>query len=177
MDASEGFLPIERHDARVLILGSLPGRRSIEKQQYYAHAQNAFWPIMQELFGIDGNYKERCEQLNDRGIALWDVLARSVRPGSMDAAIRMDTAKPNDFGGFLDTHPAMDLIAFNGRKAEQLFARLVRIPSARRLRCAGLPSTSPAYASMTFSVKLAAWRAQLELYARDAGTLHSGRDQ
>lgn len=167
MEKSEGFPPIERRDARVLILGSLPGRRSIAKQQYYAHAQNAFWPIMNELFDIDGHYERRCEQLADRKIALWDVLAGSVRPGSMDAAIRMDTANPNDFDEFLGAHPGVELIAFNGRKAEQLFARFIRIPSARRLPCVRLPSTSPAYASMTFSVKLAAWRAQLGPYDRD----------
>ena len=48
---SESFSPIAVEGARVLILGSLPGTRSLAEQQYYAQPQNAFWRIMGELFG------------------------------------------------------------------------------------------------------------------------------
>ena len=162
INLSAGFPPIARSDARILILGSLPGERSIREQQYYAHPQNAFWRIMREIFGIDGDYAERCRQLKDCGIAVWDVLHSSIRPGSMDADIRLDSAQPNDFESFLDTQPGVELIACNGRKAEQLFARFVTKQGvAGEIRCIGLPSTSPAYASMPFSGKLAAWRAAL----------------
>jgi double-stranded uracil-DNA glycosylase len=145
-----------------MILGSLPGARSIAEQQYYAHPQNAFWPIMRELFGIEGDYASRCDQLREHRIALWDVLLSSLRPGSMDADIQLGSAVANDFRGFLTEHPDIRLIVFNGSKADQLFARFVGagdlIESIVRQR---LPSTSPAYASMPFSGKLAAWRAAL----------------
>jgi hypoxanthine-DNA glycosylase len=159
---AQGFPPIARPEARILILGSLPGARSIAEQQYYAHPQNAFWRIMHDLFGIDGDYASRCAQLTERGIALWDVLHSSVRPGSLDAAIQLDSAVTNDFAAFLAGHPKIRLIAFNGRKAEQLFVRYVgdAVPESRIPRI-GLPSTSPAYAAMPFSGKLAAWRAAL----------------
>ena len=162
MTFSEGFPPIARPDARILILGSLPGERSIAAQQYYAHPQNAFWRIMRELFGIEGDYRSRCEQLTRRRVALWDVLHSSVRPGSLDSAIRLDSAVTNDFAAFFVEHPHLRLIAFNGRKAEQLFARNVgeAVPETQVPRI-GLPSTSPAYAAMPFSGKLAAWRAAL----------------
>jgi len=141
------------------VLGSLPGRRSIAEQHYYAHPQNAFWPIMRALFDIDGSYLERCKQLVENRIALWDVLASSERPGSMDADIRLDSARANDFEAFFAAHPELRLIAFNGRKAEALFEKLVNIQAidvcvSRVL----LPSTSPAYAAMSFSGKLHAWR-------------------
>ncbi len=97
MDASVGFPPVARHDARLLILGSLPGQRSLQAAQYYAHPQNAFWRIMQEVTGAGGTYEQRCERLIANGIALWDVLAESVRPGSMDADIQMPSAEANDF--------------------------------------------------------------------------------
>jgi double-stranded uracil-DNA glycosylase len=166
MTRSSGFPPVAHPDASILILGSLPGQRSIAEQQYYAHPQNAFWRIMAALFGIEGEYTARCRQLTDNRIALWDVLMSSVRPGSMDADIRMTEAMPNDFEGFFAEHPSIDLIAFNGGKAEQLFGRLVE-PSgiARDIRQVRLPSTSPAYASMTLEDKLAAWRRVL-LYDR-----------
>jgi hypoxanthine-DNA glycosylase len=162
MQPSQGFPPVARSDARILILGSLPGQRSIARQQYYAHPQNAFWPIMDELFGIRGCYSERLKQLLQCRIALWDVLERSVRPGSLDARIVLDSVRANDFAGFLRAHPDIGLIAFNGKKAEQMFSRLVdsRMLS-HKVRLTGLPSTSAAYAAMPFSGKLALWRQAL----------------
>ena len=162
MDRSEGFLPIAGTDAQTLVLGSLPGDRSIAEQQYYAHPQNAFWPIMRDLFGIEGDYSVRCTQLIENRIALWDVLQSSVRPGSMDADIQLDSASANDFPGFLREHRDIRVIAFNGKKAEQLFRRLVPADTITpEISLVGLPSTSPAYAAMPFSGKLAAWRTAL----------------
>ncbi len=163
MEQSEGFPPVARGDARILVLGSLPGARSLAEQQYYAHPQNAFWPIMRELFGIGGDYASRCGQLLVNRVALWDVLHRSVRPGSMDADIQLGSAVANDFHGFLGDHADIRLIGFNGKKAGELFTRVVGADVvADGIVRAGLPSTSPAHASMPFSGKLAAWRAVLE---------------
>lgn len=153
---STGFPPVARGDARVLILGSLPSVASIAAGQYYAHPQNAFWRIMGRLVGAAGPYEQRCDALAAARIALWDVLKQSVRPGSMDADIRIETAEVNDFKAFLDEHPGVELICFNGRKAEQMFRKLVKLETLPCL--ASLPSTSPAYASMSFDEKLEAWR-------------------
>ncbi len=162
MTPSTGFPPVERADARVLILGSLPGQRSIAEQQYYAHPRNAFWRIMRELFGIAGDYEARCSLLRTNGVALWDVLQSSVRPGSLDAQIRIEHAVVNDFADFFATHTALRLVAFNGRKAQQLFGRFVTPTGvAGDLPQVLLPSTSPAYAAMSFPAKLSAWREAL----------------
>jgi hypoxanthine-DNA glycosylase len=159
MEMSEGFPPVSRADARILILGSLPGERSIAEQQYYAHPKNAFWPIMKELFGVQGQYQDRLEQLLEHKIALWDVLLSSVRSGSLDGSIKLDSSRANDFETFFCAHADIRLIAFNGKKAEQLFARFVASNSiGHSIRRTGLPSTSPAYAAMPFSGKLALWR-------------------
>ena len=159
MEASEGFPPVSRVDAEILILGSLPGRRSLADRQYYANPGNAFWPIMEALFGIRGPYESRLGQLVEKRIALWDVLKSSVRPGSLDARIELDSACANDFCGFLRKHADIRLVAFNGRKAEQLYDRFVDVDALRPdIRRAGLPSTSPAYAAMPFSGKLERWR-------------------
>jgi len=159
VDVAAGFPAIARADARILILGSLPGQRSLDAGQYYAHLQNSFWKIMREIADAEGNYGERCETLKDHGIALWDVLASSVRPGSMDANIQSDTAVANDFSGFLSNHTAVELICFNGQKAAQMFSRMVQPGLDRnRLHFESLPSTSPAYASMSYVDKLNKWR-------------------
>ena len=162
IDTSVGFPPVARRDARVLILGSLPGQRSLQAAQYYAHPKNTFWRIMRELTGAKGSYKQRCDMLVANGIALWDVLAESVRPGSMDADIRMPSAEANDFIGFFSLHQNIERVFFNGQKAAQLFQRLVMLDGCDKPRqFATLPSTSPAYAAMPYEKKLALWRSAI----------------
>ena len=156
---STGFAPIAAADAVVLILGSLPSAASLAAREYYAHPRNAFWPIMRELAGASGDYATRCERLRARRIAVWDVLRRSVRPGSLDADIKLDTAEANDFAAFFDSHPELRAIAFNGRKAEAMFRRFVTGDTRQRVPTQHLlPSTSPAYAAMRFDQKLDKWR-------------------
>lgn len=118
---------------------------------------------MNEIFGIGGSYVERCAGLKRHKVALWDVLQASVRPGSMDADIRLETALANDFAAFLCKYSGIEQIIFNGKKAEQLFRRLVPTEAFQRLHMTGMPSTSPAYAAMPFRGKLSAWRAGLML--------------
>jgi hypoxanthine-DNA glycosylase len=161
MERSEGFPPIAAADARILILGSLPGERSIAEQQYYAHPQNAFWRIMQDVFGIAGDYTARCKLLMDNGVALWDVLHSSVRPGSMDSNIRLDGARANDFISFLAQHERIERVLCNGRKAGQLFTRMVMPELSIDLPVEIMPSTSPAFAAMRYDMKLEKWRAAL----------------
>ena len=161
--ASRGFPPIAREDARVLILGSLPSEASLRAGEYYAHPRNAFWKVMQVIAGATGDYAARCRALEERGIAVWDVLLASVRPGSLDSDIDMASAVPNDFGRFFAEHAAIRLVCFNGRKAQDMFRRLVEpgLPSLH-LDYALLPSTSPAHASLTLGQKLETWRGIIE---------------
>ena len=163
MEPSEGFPPIVRADARVLILGSLPGQKSLTDQEYYAHPQNAFWPIMLQIFEIAGEYEERCARLRDCRLALWDVLSASIRSGSLDADIQRESAMANDFRAFLSVNTQIERIAFNGKKAEQLFRTMVPSKHYEPIQLVGLPSTSPAYAAMPFEGKLSLWRAGLEI--------------
>jgi len=156
--SSAGFPPIAGSDANILILGSLPGRKSLLAGQYYAHRQNAFWHIMAEVFGVEGDYSQRCRQLIACRVAVWDVLASSVRAGSMDVDIEFETAQANDFAVFLSKHSQIERIGFNGRKAEQLFNKLV-VPEYQGIlpELVSLPSTSPAYAALSFDKKLKVW--------------------
>ena len=168
-----GFEPIASTDARVLILGSLPSQQSLRKHEYYGNPQNAFWRVMGELFGAgpDLSYPHRAAKLRRCGIAVWDVLRSSVRPGSMDAAIDLTSAAANDFQSFFDEHPMLELICFNGKKAAELYERLVTaqgITSIGNIAFRTMPSTSPAYASMKFDEKVRHWsviRWQQELRA------------
>jgi len=83
---AESFPPVAKKDARVLILGSMPGVRSLEMQQYYAHPQNGFWYIMTSLLGAKDcdAYDARAALLQQHKITVWDVLKHCVRVGSLD---------------------------------------------------------------------------------------------
>jgi hypoxanthine-DNA glycosylase len=144
------------------VLGTLPSRKSLAVREYYANPQNAFWRIMGELFdaGPDLPYAERVRRLTLCGVAVWDVLASSVREGSLDAAIRTDTAMGNDFATFLRRYPDIATICFNGKKAAELFGRLAAAPALRQYAEKNrviLPSTSPAHAAMTYAEKCRQW--------------------
>ena len=122
---------------------------------------------MGPLFGAgpELDYAERAQCLMQNGIALWDVCAAAHRPGSLDAAIVHASVVPNDFAAFMQSHPGLDLICFNGSKAADLYRRLVlpALPTKlRAMRTETLPSTSPAHAAMTFENKLRRWSAVLE---------------
>lgn len=162
MSAVRSFAPVAARDARVLILGSMPGVASLTAQQYYAHPRNAFWPIMGALLGFApaAPYEVRLRALTQAGIALWDVLDACVRPGSLDSAILDASIVPNDFTGFLARHRGITHVFFNGSKAADSFRRHVipTLPSASQLTLTPLPSTSPANASTRFEHKLERWR-------------------
>ena len=100
------FPPLCGPRARILILGSMPGRASLAAQQYYAHPRNAFWPIIEAALGIDRDlpYAQRCRQLIAKDIAVWDVLQSCFRPGSLDADIDPASIMPNDFATFFADH-------------------------------------------------------------------------
>jgi TDG/mug DNA glycosylase family protein len=158
----ESFAPVSRYDAKVLILGSLPGPRSLEMGQYYAQPRNAFWPIMGELAGAgpDVPYAQRLARLVERRVALWYVCASAHRIGALDAKIVAASVVLNDFKALFAACPNIALICFNGSTSESLYCRKV-LPSleiGRTTPTVRLPSTSPAFAAKTYAEKLALWR-------------------
>ena len=161
----QGFPPIADRRARVLVLGSMPGEASLAAGEYYAYRHNQFWRIAGELAGFahDAPYARRAAALKRCRIALWDVVASCIRPGSLDSAIRDDSVRVNDFAAFLAAHPAIRRVCFNGRKAESAWRRHVAptLPKTRRLEYRLLPSTSPAHAGMSYRAKLRIWRSAI----------------
>jgi TDG/mug DNA glycosylase family protein len=157
---SFGFPPISSPSARVLVLGSLPARLSLERGEYYANPQNSFWKIIAAgVPDLPSDYAGRVRALIEQRIALWDVLAAATRSGSLDADIA-DDAIPNNFRAFFNAHPEIRLIGFNGGTAAKLYERhvLQTLTEAQRaIERATLPSTSPAHTGLSFAEKAAQW--------------------
>lgn len=178
--AAAAFPPVARADARVLILGSMPGEASLRARRYYAHPRNQFWDIMDACLGAGRGvpYRVRLALLRDRGIALWDVVRRCRRRGSLDARIEPASVEPADIAGLLRRCPRIAAVLFNGRAAEALFRRHARPGLGARagtLRFEALPSTSPAHAARDFGAKLGVWRAALEGAGIACGASSPGR--
>jgi TDG/mug DNA glycosylase family protein len=167
LDRASGFVtsfpPIAGPDARILILGSMPGAMSLRLGRYYAHPRNAFWGIMGELAGAgpDKPYDERTRILRSRGIAVWDVLKSCIRPGSLDADISVE--EPNDFAAFFAAHPRIAHVGLNGGKAAASFRKYGAPHLPPGVAVTQLPSTSPAHAALDFARKCAAWRSALPM--------------
>ena len=152
------FPPVIREDTRLLVLGSLPGRASLAAGRYYAHPRNLFWwligaAIGRELEPLD--YEARLAALLDAGVGLWDAVAAAERPGSLDANIRLHEA--SDLATLVAALPNLRAIGFNGATAAKIGRK--ELGEAPGLTLVDLPSSSPAYASLPFEKKLAAWRA------------------
>ena len=156
MAKQKSFAYSADENARVLVLGSMPGAESLRQHRYYAFKHNAFWRIMGEVYGFSPElpYLERLARLRDNGVALWDVLAECVRPGSLDSDIR--AARPNDIPGLVKRLPHLKKILCNGGASRSYLRRFFPELDARQL-----PSTSPAAARFSYAEKLAAWRAAL----------------
>ena len=150
------FPPVVGPNSRLLMLGSLPGEASLAAQRYYAHPQNQFWRLMGAVIGQEIAslpYEERLRVLIGAKVALWDVVATAVRPGSLDAAIREHEA--NDLRALVAAMPKLQAIGFNGATAAKIGTVALGEPRPG-LALLQLPSSSPAL-TKPFAQKLARW--------------------
>lgn len=152
-------------NTQLLILGSLPGKRSIAEQQYYAHPRNALWPILCSWIQIPVSlsYQERLSAALERGIGFWDVVAEAERPGSLDSNIAPSTVNYNSIDQLILSLPKLKAIILNGGAAMTMFRRagFDRAAAESGIDFFQLPSTSPAHASMSYDEKRVAWHSVL----------------
>lgn len=151
------FDPVVDAGTRLLILGSLPGEKSLAHSQYYAHPQNKFWMLLGEVLGVDLKsqpYEERLATLLAHGVGLWDVVAQAQRTGSLDSNIR--DRDDNDLVALAASLPRLQTIAFNGGTAAKLGIKVLG-EHAQRYRIVSLPSSSPAY-TLAYGAKLLQWK-------------------
>lgn len=159
---SYGLPAVWQADAQILILGSLPGVASLQAAQYYAHPRNQFWPLLQQLFGIDASqsYDDRIAALQQQRLALWDLIGAAERPGSLDSAINTASMQLNDFSTLLQDLPALKAIWLNGGTAAKAWQKRVKagLNLPVTVQVFTLPSSSPAHAALRFTDKLQHWQ-------------------
>jgi hypoxanthine-DNA glycosylase len=148
------FAPVVDARTRLLMLGSLPGERSLERGQYYAHPQNQFWRLMgavidADLAGLD--YEARLAALLAAGVGLWDTVRSATRAGSLDAAIRDHS--PNALRELVATLPELRAVGFNGGTSAAIGAKAL---AGETVELVPLPSSSPAY-TLAFERKREQW--------------------
>ena len=151
-----GFGAVVDDDTRLVILGSLPGERSLAERRYYAHPGNGFWHLVGAVIACDLvslDYDTRLATLRAHGIGLWDVVASAERSGSLDTAIRAH--EPNPLAEFAASLPSLRALAFNGAKAAAIGRRQLAGQAAPDLL--DLPSSSAAYAAMPLAEKAKRW--------------------
>ncbi|KTE01573.1 DNA-deoxyinosine glycosylase [Sphingopyxis sp. H115] len=155
------FAPHVAPDTRLLILGSLPGARSLAERRYYAHPTNQFWRLLGAVVGrpiADLPYDERLAALGDARVGLWDVIRSAERSTSSDSLIR--EAEPHDLAALIADLPDLRMIAFNGGKASAIGRK--QLPQLDSIAVIDLPSSSAAH-TIGFDTKLDHW-----LVLRDA---------
>jgi len=165
MSLKHSFPPVFDSQARILVLGSLPGDRSLAAQRYYAHPQNQFWQLMSPVVGCDLvtlDYEDRLVALRASGVALWDVISSARRAGSSDAAI-LD-AEGNDIVALMGRLPELRAVAFNGGTALKQGLKLLG-PNLARPTIVALPSSSPLH-TIGVAAKQPAWN-QLAVFLLD----------
>ncbi|AKU23809.1 DNA-deoxyinosine glycosylase [Massilia sp. NR 4-1] len=151
------FDPVIDERTRLLVLGSLPGEKSLMLQEYYANRQNQFWSLMSEVIAVrlvPLDYSSRLKALLAHGVGLWDVVAEAHRKGSLDSNIR--ERNDNDLHGLLSRHPNIKAIAFNGGTAGRLGIKVLGA-QAPAYQIVELPSSSPAY-TLPYADKAMRWQ-------------------
>lgn len=134
--------PAIGQNARILILGSLPGDESLRKQEYYGNPRNRFWSIMEAILGekVPEQYSNKIEYLERHGIALWDVLNKAEREGSLDSNILNEEF--NDIASLIVRNPSIEAIVTNGGKAAKAFKKYLRINPLQGIKIYNCKSTS-----------------------------------
>lgn len=160
MNYHQSFAPVVFKDSQLLILGSMPGKVSLLASQYYAHPQNLFWKIISEITGFDcpKDWTDKVNLLQCHKIALWDVCKECEREGSLDSAIKNEV--PNEINGLLSEYTGIKIIAFNGKKTQQLYDRYFSREESMIYKL--LPSSSPANASQNYQYKLSEWESVIK---------------
>ena len=150
------LLPLVSPKSKILILGTMPGEKSIQLQQYYGNRGNQFWKILFAVLDepFSNDYEAKKELLSKYNIALWNTLASCEREGSRDDKIKSPIV--NDFEHFFSIYPNIEYVFFESIAAARFYAKFAF--KSDKVQYMTLPSTSGLNAGMSFEEKLEQWK-------------------
>lgn len=156
VNSKTSFDPISNADTTILVLGTMPGDKSLELGEYYGHSRNKFWKIISTITGneLPVTYSDKNALLLKSKIGIWDIAHKANRIGSLDSAI--EDEEPNDLDNFIAIHKSLKVIGFNGTKAEALYDKYFDRKS--EIKYISLPSTSPVNTRIDFDNICEVWR-------------------
>ncbi len=146
--------PIYDEESKILILGSFPSVYSRQNNFYYAHPQNRFWNMLENIFA--DKIDDKIKFLQRHHLALWDVIASCEIIGSSDASIK--NVEVNDIPKLLK-ETNITKILLNGQKAYNLYCKYLKDKIAIEAIC--MPSTSPANATYSLDDLIKIYKLQI----------------
>ena len=154
---------------KYLMLGSFVTKPSNSYEWFYANGRNQFWPIMQEVYGLEFRTKKQQQKLFIQlEIALADIILSCERRNNSNLDMNL-------FNITYNTQAIKDIITknkikkifFTSRHVENLFSKVFKdisqVTNEIELIC--LPSPSPRYAAMSKLEKIARYKQSLPAIA------------
>ena len=148
-----------------LMLGSFVTKPSNSYEWFYANGRNQFWPIMQEVYGLELSTKKQQQKLFIQlEMALADIILSCERRNNSNLDINL-------FNIVYNTQAIKDIINknkikkifFTSRHVESLFSKVFKDISHAidKIELICLPSPSPRYAMMSKPEKIKVYKALL----------------
>ncbi len=151
--------PIVYFNPHILILGTFPGVKSLEKEEYYGHTSNGFWKVLSGALDepVPQNYEAKKLILKKHRLALWDIFGSCRRQGSNDSEIRDFCINP--IPEFLKKYPSVKKVLVESRTAEKIWIK--HIQDKTPVPGVYIPSPS-SLARMPLLKKIQYWKKELQ---------------
>lgn len=149
------FGPLYNEESKILILGSLPSVKSREKQFFYGHPQNRFWPMLAKILGepLPQTIEEKKSIVLKHHIAMWDTIYSCDIKGSSDASIK--NVVPTDLKTVI-RNSQIKAVFCNGKTSGKYYKKYQE--KELELPAKVMPSTSPANAAWTMDKLIEEWK-------------------
>lgn len=159
------FSPFVPPNARILILGSFPGKEQTQKQTvpeqwFYGSPRNQFWKILSSVFHTPlFTRSEKQKLFSEQGIGITDILLKIRRKENTNADEQLEILEYNYFviREILEQHPQI-LVLFTSRFAGMHFQKLF----SKYPHTDYLPSPSPRFARMKLEEKISIYAEKLQ---------------